>query len=116
MDHRDEPEAAAGKIRLGRRGQIHDPRFRKVAERIFDPKGTRVAPYAGIPTLLNAPILQIDWQNPDFGDLQVALARRTDGPRRRPTATAPASGRARFAASSGSAPTITCSIARRCWT
>ena len=37
-------------------GAVRDPKFRKVAERIFDPKGTRVAPYAGIPTFLAAPI------------------------------------------------------------
>ncbi len=53
-------------------GSVRDPKFRKVAEKIFDPRGTRVAPYAGIPTFLAAPIRAIDWKNPDFGDLQVA--------------------------------------------
>jgi guanidinopropionase len=53
-------------------GKTRDPKFRRVAEKIFDPKGTRVAPYAGIPTFLAAPIRAIDWTNPDFGDLQVA--------------------------------------------
>jgi agmatinase len=54
-------------------GKIHDPAFRKVAEKIIDPKGTRVAPYAGVPTFLAAPLRQIDWAKPDFGDLQAAI-------------------------------------------
>ena len=53
-------------------GAARDPKFRKVAERIFSARGTRVAPYAGIPTFLAAPIRQIDWAAPDFGDLDVA--------------------------------------------
>ena len=53
-------------------GAVSDPTFRKVAERVFS-RGTRVAPYAGIPTLLAAPLRQIDWSAPDFGDLDVAL-------------------------------------------
>lgn len=55
-------------------GAVRDPEFRKVADRLFDPKGTRVAPYAGIPTFLAAPLRQIDWRAPDLGDLQVAMA------------------------------------------
>jgi guanidinopropionase len=51
---------------------VRDPKFRKIADKIFDPKGTRVAPYAGIPTFMAAPIRAIDWKKPDFGDLQVA--------------------------------------------
>src|SRR5262249_22689765 len=54
-------------------GEIFDPRFRKVADRIFDKSGTRAAPYAGVPTFLSAPHRQIDHANPDFGDLQVAI-------------------------------------------
>jgi len=54
-------------------GAVRDPKFRKIADRLFDPKGTRVAPYAGIPTFLAAPMRQIAWANPDFGDLQAAL-------------------------------------------
>ncbi|MDX3988057.1 agmatinase [Achromobacter spanius] len=52
---------------------IHDPHFREVAVNIIDGSGTRSAPYAGMPTLLDAPARPIDWQAPDFGDLQVAL-------------------------------------------
>jgi guanidinopropionase len=51
---------------------VRDPKFKKVADKIFDAKGTRVAPFAGIPTFMAAPIRQIDWSEPDFGDLQVA--------------------------------------------
>jgi guanidinopropionase len=54
-------------------GEIFDPRFRKVADRIFDKSGTRAAPYAGVPTFLSAPYRQIDQANPDFGGLQVAI-------------------------------------------
>ncbi|HLV06108.1 MAG TPA: agmatinase [Croceibacterium sp.] len=52
---------------------MFDPRFRRVADRIFSKSGTRLAPYAGVPTLLSAPYRAIDPVNPDFGDLQVAL-------------------------------------------
>ena len=52
---------------------VRDPEFRKVTERLFDPSGTRKPPYAGIPTLLAAPMRPVDWSAPDFGDLQVAL-------------------------------------------
>ena len=57
----------------GHGGDIFDPRFRRVADRIFSKSGTRLAPYAGVPTLLSAPYRAIDPVNPDFGDLQVAL-------------------------------------------
>jgi agmatinase len=43
-----------------------------VADTIFS-NGTRLAPYAGMPTFLTAPHRPIDPQNPDFGDLQVAI-------------------------------------------
>lgn len=54
-------------------GDMYDPKFRKVAEKIFTKGGTRVAPYSGIPTFLTAPYVPVDHDNPDFGDLQVAL-------------------------------------------
>ncbi|MGF7206936.1 agmatinase [Skermanella aerolata] len=53
-------------------GDIFDPEFRKVADTIFS-NGTRLAPYAGMPTFLTAPHRPIDPENPDFGDLQVAI-------------------------------------------
>lgn len=54
-------------------GELLDPKFRRVADRIFSAGGRRPAPYAGMPTLLTAPHLPIDPESPDFGDLQVAL-------------------------------------------
>jgi agmatinase len=54
-------------------GVVHDPQFRKVAERIFAPSGQRSFPYAGIPTLLRAPLRLIDWGAPDLAGLDVAL-------------------------------------------
>lgn len=57
----------------GHAGDIHDPDFQRVAERIFSASGTRAAPYAGVPTLLDAPYRQIDPAEPDLDGLQVAL-------------------------------------------
>lgn len=54
-------------------GELHRPEFRRVAEKIFNKSGTRLAPYAGIPSFLNAPLMQIDPAAPDFADLQVAI-------------------------------------------
>jgi len=54
-------------------GDIFNPRFRKVADRIFNKAGTRAAPYAGVSTFLDAPYRQVDAADPDFGDLQVAM-------------------------------------------
>jgi guanidinopropionase len=52
---------------------IHDEGFARVASRLFDPKGTRVAPFAGVPTLLDAPHRPVDWSAPDLSGLDVAL-------------------------------------------
>lgn len=54
-------------------GEVRDPAFRRVAERIFSKSGTRVAPFAGVSTFLDAPLRPIDWTAPDFGDLQTAI-------------------------------------------
>lgn len=53
--------------------EFFDPAYRKVADKIFSESGTRMAPYAGVSTFLDAPLCQIDPENPDFGDLQVGL-------------------------------------------
>ncbi|MEX6507421.1 agmatinase [Jiella sp. M17.18] len=53
--------------------RIYDEGFAAVAGRLFDPKGTRVAPYAGLPTLLDVPYRAIDWAAPDFAGLDVAM-------------------------------------------
>ena len=66
-------EALRAKFGDGHGGNIHDPKFRAVADRIFSVGGTRSAPYAGLPTLLDAPYQPVDATDPDFGDLQVAL-------------------------------------------
>lgn len=54
-------------------GELFDPNFSKVASKIFSKSGTRVAPYAGMPSLLTAPHMPVDNDEPDFGNLQVAL-------------------------------------------
>jgi len=54
-------------------GQMFDPNFARVAEKIFSKTGTRPAPYSGVPTFLTAPYRQVDVASPDFGDLQVAM-------------------------------------------
>jgi len=54
-------------------GELFDPTFRKVADKIFSKSGTRLAPYAGIPTFLTAPYMPVDAATPDFGNLQVAI-------------------------------------------
>ncbi len=53
-------------------GEMHDPRFRRVAERIFS-RGSRPAPYVGVPTFLTAPYRQMTPNAPDFGGLDVAI-------------------------------------------
>lgn len=54
-------------------GEMFAPKFRRVAEKIFSKSGTRVAPYSGIPTFLAAPYRDVSAENPEFGDLQVAM-------------------------------------------
>jgi len=54
-------------------GQIYDPKFAAVAKHIFKNPTLRSKPYSGIPTLLDAPYHQVTPDNPDFGDLQIAL-------------------------------------------
>src|SRR3546814_5756368 len=69
----DKLAALREKYAKGHGGDLFDPSFQKVADKIFSKSGTRKAPYAGVSTLLDAPYRQIDPQDPDFGDLQVAL-------------------------------------------
>jgi agmatinase len=66
-------DALRKKYGEGHGGELFDPRFRRVADKIFSGSGTRMAPYAGVPTFLAAPYRQVDADNPDFGDLQVAM-------------------------------------------
>ena len=69
----DKLAALREKYGKGHGGDLFDPQFQKVADKIFTESGTRMAPYAGVSTLLDAPYRQLDAQSPDFGDLQVAL-------------------------------------------
>lgn len=54
-------------------GDMQDAEFRRIADMIFADGGRRLPPYAGIPSLLDAPIRSIDVENPDFSGLDVAL-------------------------------------------
>ncbi len=54
-------------------GEMHGERNREIAEKIFSNGGYRAAPYAGIPTLLDAQHRQLDQNNPDFSNLDIAL-------------------------------------------
>ncbi len=66
-------EALRGKYGHSHGGELFDPKFRRVADKIFSKSGTRLAPYAGVPTFLTAPYLPVSADEPDFGDLQVAI-------------------------------------------
>lgn len=69
----DKLAALRTKFADGDGGDLFDPQFRKVADKVFSAGSTRAAPYAGMPTLLDTPHLTVDPAAPDFGDLQVAL-------------------------------------------
>ncbi|MBW9054567.1 agmatinase [Rhizobium mesosinicum] len=66
-------QALRAKYGEGHGGELFDAAFRKVADKIFSKTGTRLAPYAGVPTFLTAPYMPVDADNPDFGNLQVAI-------------------------------------------
>ena len=53
-------------------GRMHDPKFAKVAERVFS-RGARPAPFVGVPTFLTAPHRIVDRDAPDFSELDVAI-------------------------------------------
>ena len=54
-------------------GRMHEPKFARVAERVFS-RGARPAPYTGVPTFLTAPFRPIDRDAPDFSGLEVAIS------------------------------------------
>ncbi len=70
---REKLEALRARFGDARGGESFNPRFKRVADRIFSGSGTRLAPYSGIPTFLTAPYREISVDSPDFGDLQVAI-------------------------------------------
>ena len=70
---REKLEALRARFGDSQGGETFDPRFRRVAEKIFSESGTRLVPYSGIPTFLTAPYREVSSDAPDFGDLQVAM-------------------------------------------
>jgi len=52
---------------------IHNPRFKQIAEMLIDADGRRKAPFAGMPTLLDAPVREFNPQQPDLSAMDVAL-------------------------------------------
>ncbi|MEZ2130292.1 MULTISPECIES: agmatinase [unclassified Sinorhizobium] len=66
-------QALREKYGEGHGGELFDAAFRKVADKIFSKSGTRLAPYAGVPTFLSAPYMPVEADHPDFGNLQVAI-------------------------------------------
>ena len=52
-------------------GQMYDPHFKEIASHIFGDGGYRAAPYAGMPTFLDAPAKDLSALTAD--ELQVAL-------------------------------------------
>ncbi|QDG94691.1 agmatinase (plasmid) [Rhizobium sp. NIBRBAC000502774] len=73
MTKPDELRRLHEKYGEGHGGSVHDPKFRAIADRIFQSSGTRSAPYSGVPTLLDAPFRQVDPVDPDLAGLEVAL-------------------------------------------
>ena len=66
-------EALRDKYGEGHGGELFDPKFRAVADRIFTEDGTRTAPYAGLSTFLDAPYRPLDMAAPDLDGLDVGL-------------------------------------------
>jgi agmatinase len=54
-------------------GRMHDPKFARIAERVFS-RGARPAPFVGVPTFLTAPHRPVDPAAPDFSGLDVAIS------------------------------------------
>lgn len=62
-------EALRGQFSDTTGGDMFNPEFQRVAAKIFSGNGRRTAPYAGMPTLLDAPFFEIE----RLSELQVAL-------------------------------------------
>ncbi|MGJ8609788.1 MAG: arginase family protein, partial [Octadecabacter sp.] len=54
-------------------GDLQTPRFQQIAAKIFSEGGRRAAPYAGMPTLLDAPHRNVGIDRLGISDLDVAL-------------------------------------------
>jgi agmatinase len=55
------------------RSRIYRADFAAVADRVFDPRGTRVAPYSGVPTFLSAPYRPLGNGTDGLADLAAAI-------------------------------------------
>ncbi|MBT0958930.1 agmatinase [Alphaproteobacteria bacterium KMM 3653] len=67
--HTEKLEILRAKFADSDGGTIFTPKYQRVAEKVFSEGGRRSAPYAGIPTLLDAPQRPVE----DMKELQVAL-------------------------------------------
>lgn len=67
--HTEKLEILRAKFSDSDGGTIFTSKYQRVAEKVFSEGGRRSAPYAGIPTLLDAPQCPVE----DMKDLQVAL-------------------------------------------
>ena len=93
--------------------EVHDPTFAKVAALLYTDPDRRKLPYAGVSTLLDAPVPARARRPGRSRRARRRAGRRADGPRRhqpRRRSLRPARGARR---SSGSAPTNMCSASRR---
>ncbi len=66
-------EALRGKYANAAAGEVHDPEFKKVVDILFSGVERRAKPYAGVATLLDAPLRLDAPSEPRFGGLDVAL-------------------------------------------
>lgn len=64
-------EQLKAKFGAGDGGEMHDPKYQRIADLIFSAGGRRPAPYSGVPTLLSAPYRAT--AGAEIADLQVAL-------------------------------------------
>jgi agmatinase len=69
----DKLEALRRKYASAAAGEVHDPEFKKVVDLLFSGVERRAKPYAGVSTLLDAPLRADAPSLADFGGLDVAL-------------------------------------------
>jgi arginase family enzyme len=69
----DDLEALRHQFGASDGGTMATPEYRRIAEKIFSEGGRRPAPYAGMPTLLDAPARSLSEDAAELAGLQVAL-------------------------------------------